>query len=383
MHGRLDHDLGVHVAALMGAQHVHALGAQAELLAGLGARGNGDARAAAIDRRHLDDAAQCGGRHGDRDAAEDIGAFALEQLVGRDGQEDVEIATRRAAQPGLALAGQADAGSVLHARGDGDVEGLVLAAAALAAAGPAGLVDDLAGALAAGAGGLDGEEALGMADLAAAAAGRAADGLGALLRPAAPASLARRERADADHRLLAAEGLLEADLHVVAQIAAALARLLAAPSAHELAKHLLEDVGETAPGGEVEARRMGAAAMTVLEGPVAEAVIGRALLIVLQDVIGLVDFLELVLGGLVPRIAVRVELHCEPPIGLLELLRRGVARYTEGIVIVLLRHSLSRFRAPVLLQRRSIPALNPAGKPAPCGLRRSLLRTEQGRRLPL
>src|SRR5215471_4152286 len=49
---------------------------------------------------------------------------------------------------------------------------------------------------------------------------------------------------------------------------APLARLLAAPSAHELAEHLLEDVGEAAAGGEVEARRMGTAAMAVREGPV-------------------------------------------------------------------------------------------------------------------
>src|SRR6185369_6065413 len=208
MHGRLDHDLGIHVAALMGAQHAHAFGAQAKLLAGLGPGGNGDARPAAVHRGHLDDAAQRRRGHGDGDAAVNIGALALKQLMGRHGEEDVEIAPGRAAQASLALARQADAGPVLHPRRDGDVEGLVLAAAALAAAGAAGLVDDLAAALAAGAGRLDGEEALGMADLAAAAAGRAGDGLGALLRPAAGADVALAQRADADRRLLAREGLL-------------------------------------------------------------------------------------------------------------------------------------------------------------------------------
>src|SRR6185312_6243509 len=48
-----------------------------------------------------------------------------------------------------------------------------------------------------------------------------------------------------------------------------------------------------------------APATAALEGGVAEAVIGRALLIVLQDVIGLADVLETLLGLLVARIAVR------------------------------------------------------------------------------
>ena len=41
----------------------------------------------------------------------------------------------------------------------------------------------------------------------------------------------------------------------------------------------------------------------------AEAVIGRALVGVLEDLVGLVDFLEAVLGVLVAGIAVRMTLH--------------------------------------------------------------------------
>jgi hypothetical protein len=52
----------------------------------------------------------------------------------------------------------------------------------------------------------------------------------------------------------------------------------------------------------------------------AEPVIGGALLIVLQDVIGLADFLEFLFGRRVARIAVRMELHGELAIGLLEIL---------------------------------------------------------------
>ena len=52
----------------------------------------------------------------------------------------------------------------------------------------------------------------------------------------------------------------------------------------------------------------------------AEAVIGRALLRVLQRLVGFVDFLELVLAGVVAGIAVRVELHGELAESRLELL---------------------------------------------------------------
>jgi hypothetical protein len=41
----------------------------------------------------------------------------------------------------------------------------------------------------------------------------------------------------------------------------------------------------------------------------AETVIGRALVLVLEDLVGLVDFLELDLAGVIPRIAVGVKLH--------------------------------------------------------------------------
>ena len=74
---------------------------------------------------------------------------------------------------------------------------------------------------------------------------------------AAAAGADCRRRPSAATRIvvcLPREGLLQGDFHVVAQIAAALARLLAAPAAHELAEHLLEDVGKAAAaGGEVEA----------------------------------------------------------------------------------------------------------------------------------
>src|SRR5262249_19280876 len=153
-------------------------------------------------------------------------------------------------------------------------------------------------------------EPLRRADLAGAAAGRAGDRLAALFAAAAVAGLTARRARHAHRCLLAGEGLLQRDRHVVAQVGAAPARLAAAAAAHEVAEHLVEDSGE-AGGGEVEAGAAEAArpGRAVLEGGMAEAVIGGTLLLVLEDVVGLADFLELVFARLVARVAVRVKLH--------------------------------------------------------------------------
>src|SRR5713101_7172023 len=70
----------------------------------------------------------------------------------------------------------------------------------------------------------------------------------------------------------------------------------------------------------------------------AEPVIGGALLVVLQDVIGLADVLELLLGGFVSGIAVRVKLHRELAVGSLQPIGIGRFRHAKDVVKVLLRH---------------------------------------------
>src|SRR5882724_11113959 len=70
----------------------------------------------------------------------------------------------------------------------------------------------------------------------------------------------------------------------------------------------------------------------------AESVIGGPLLVVLQDVIGLADVLERLLGGFVPGIAVRVILHGELAVRSLQLIGIGRSRHAKDFVEVLLRH---------------------------------------------
>ena len=236
-----------------------------------------------------------------------IGAVALEERMRADRQENVEIARRAAAHARLALAGEPDAGAVLDAGRNVHRQRALARDAAGAGARRARTVDHLAAALAVRAGALEREEALRLTDPALAAAHRAGLRLGAGLGAGAGAGLAGDRGRDADLRRLAGVGLLQRDLHVVAQVGAALASgAAAAPAAH--AEQIVEDVGEGR--GEVGAEAVRRAAhAAVLEGGVAEAVIGRALVGVLQDLVGLVDFLEAMLGVVVAGIAIRMPLH--------------------------------------------------------------------------
>ena len=71
----------------------------------------------------------------------------------------------------------------------------------------------------------------------------------------------------------------------------------------------------------------GPAAHAVVEGRVAEAVIGRPALRVLQRLIGLVEFLEAVLGGGIAVAAVGMTLFGETAKGSFELPIGGASRY--------------------------------------------------------
>ena len=74
----------------------------------------------------------------------------------------------------------------------------------------------------------------------------------------------------------------------------------------------------------------------LLESGVAKAIIGGTLVGVFQDLIGLVDFLETHLAGLIPRIAVGMEFHRELAKGRLEPGIVGIAFDFERLVIAAL-----------------------------------------------
>jgi hypothetical protein len=75
-----------------------------------------------------------------------------------------------------------------------------------------------------------------------------------------------------------------------------------------------------------------------LEGRMTEAVVSRPLLRIFQDVVGLVDFLEPVLGGLVARLCIRMILLGELAEGALQLLLVSGPPHPKNFVIVAFGH---------------------------------------------
>jgi hypothetical protein len=161
------------------------------------------------------------------------------------------------------------------------------------------------------------------------AAGRHA---GARLGAGAFAGIAGDQRRYVDLDGAALEALFERDFEIVAQVRAAqtgLAAASAAAAAHEVAEDIFEDIGHRRGEFRAEAGR---AAAAVLEGGMTEAVIGGALLRILQRVVGFRHFLEFVLGFGVPRIAVRMKLHRKLAVGALERRLVGAFGYAEHFV---------------------------------------------------
>ncbi len=316
----------------------HAGAALAQLLAGLDAGGDADLVLLPVEAGDLDRSAEGRGGEAHRAAGEQGGAFALEDRVPGEVDEDVEVARRAAAHPGFALAGEADSGALVDPGGNVDRQRLALLDPALAAAGRAGIGDRLADAAAGGAGLLDHEEALARANLAAAAARRAGPGRGAGLGARAGAGLARRGGIDLELDLAAVIGILELDLEVVAQVRAAAD--VAAPAAllgaaHELAEDIVENVGE---GAEILRPAIAAEAAIALERRVAEPIVSGALLRVLQAFISFGERLELRFRVGAAAVAVGVAFHRELAVGGLD--RTGIGRplHLEELVIIGFNH---------------------------------------------
>ena len=114
-------------------------------------------------------------------------------------------------------------------------------------------------------------------------------GLVPALAPVPEQDLAGDRDRDLDLRGLAEKRLFQRDFHVVAQVGAALAPAAAAALPGH-AEQVFENIGERR--GKAGAEAGTAAAHALLERGMAEAVIGGALVAVLQDFVGFVDFLE-------------------------------------------------------------------------------------------
>ena len=169
----------------------------------------------------------------------------------------------------------------------------------------------------------DAEDAARVDDLAAAAAGRAGPDAGAGFGARAVAGVAAFRLGDRDLLFAAVGGFLEGDLHVVAQVVAALrlagvgrgrrrrGRRRCCPppkTSRKISNGSWKPPPRPNPPG------------PAVKGGMAVLVVGGALLRVAQDFVGLAQFLELLLGGFVARVLVRVILDRELAVGLLDFL---------------------------------------------------------------
>src|SRR5690606_16663330 len=115
----------------------------------------------------------------------------------------------------------------------------------------------------------------------------------------------------------------------------------AAAPAHEVAEEVLEHVREGAaeiglPGAAPHA----AGPHRAVDGGMAELVVGGLLLRVLEAIVGLVHLLEPALGFRVVLVPVGMQLARLGPVGLLDVLGRGLAAHAQNIVgVTLRRHS--------------------------------------------
>ena len=191
-----------------------------------------------------------------------------------------------------------------------------------------------------GTGPLDRKEALLGPNLAGPLTGRTGHRLGTTRGARALTFVTARRGVDLDPRLLALEGVFQPDIQIVAKIRTTCARpptATAATASHKIAEHLIKDIGKTTLPGRIETTT-GATAAAIFKSLMAVTIIGRALLFILQDVVGLVDFLEALLGLVVARIAVGMQLLGEAAIGRLDRRRIRAAINPKCFVIIFIRH---------------------------------------------
>src|SRR5690242_2519202 len=171
-HRRLHHHAADQVPVPAAAHRLYAAPAQAQLMAGLRLRRDGDFHLA-LQRGHRQLRAQRRLREADRHLAVQVVAVALEDRVLAHAHFHVEITRLGAGRTGLTLPGQANSVAVVDARGNAHRQFAHLFQASLAVAVLAGLLDGLAAAAAVRAGLLDREDAVLHAHAAVAVAGAA------------------------------------------------------------------------------------------------------------------------------------------------------------------------------------------------------------------
>ncbi len=348
----LDHH--VLIAAAILPEEGDAAALEAKGLARLGALGYLHVHGA-VQGRHLHRGAQRRLHEGDGHLHHHVIAAALEELVGLDGDIHVEIAVVPAVGARITAPLDPEPRALIHALRYGHIHLMPLSGMAGAMALLAGVLDNLARAAAAGAGGLvyDAAEG-GVLHLLAHARALAVRALLCVRAALAMAFGALLRAGIGDLHLLAEGRLLEGKLQLVAEIRAPLRPNAARAAAAATAEEHVENIVEAAASAEASkatakapeaATASSVATHAVFKGSVAELVIGLLLLRILQDLVGLIDLLELLLGCLrVIAIEVRMILAGHFLVGLFYLrLARALLDAKDFIVIAFFAHALHLF----------------------------------------
>src|SRR5262249_51417045 len=301
---------------------------EADLRAGLRAASDREPLLA-LEGRSGDLPAQDQRREREVKAQDDVVPLPLEDLVFADGQHDVEVSGRAAGRPRVALRLDPQTRPALDPGRNADRDLAGAALAPLAAAIPAGLLDDASRSPAGRAGPGHHQDALRDPLPAASSAGRAGLRPRPRLGSRPRAGLARDQPRDLQRRLDSDRGVLERHLHPVDDVAAGRAAGPAASEAGET-EEVLEEVGELAEDRRVES---GKARPAARDAGVPEPVVAGPLLGVGEDGVRLGGFLEL-LGRLgIAGIAVRVVRQGELAVRRLQLAVDGFPAYTEDLVV--------------------------------------------------
>ena len=320
------------VPTALAAQAPHTQAVEHDLVAGLAAGLDGDVLLA-VEGLQREDGAQGGRGHGHAQLGVEVVAVALEELVRLLVDLQVEVAVGAAGRAGLAAPRHADAGPGGHPGGDGDLQVLAHAGAALAGAVLAGGDDDGAVALAAraGRGGhhLSQQGAGHALDVADAVALGAGDRLGAGGAAGALAGCAGDVGVDRD-----GAGHPEGDvgeLHVDGH-----KRVLTAPGpggrpagGRSPTEEGLEDASQVA---EVGAGEPAAESCPAAHGVLPAQVVHLTLVGVGEDLVGGGDLLELLLMAGAGDVG--VQLAGLLAVGPLDLLGGGVTTDAEDLVVV-------------------------------------------------
>lgn len=280
--------------------------------------------------------AQRGRDETDRDITGDVVPFPAEDTMGFDGDRDVEIARWTGIHSVLAFIGKAQAHAGFNTGRNLDGESPLTIYPLAALAGAAGFGDDLSCAAALSTWAADAEEALLKPELACTFATGADLDRPRRSRAGAFTVLADLPARNLEFGLFAVNRFFEAEFEVILKVIAP----LGAASSTWRAEKILEDVVKhVAEPALAEVKAIGATG-TLLGIGVAEYVVALPLLLIAQDFVRFVDFLEFFLGGfllMVASLKIWMVLTGKLSVGFLQLVVGGGTFDPQHFVIITFR----------------------------------------------